>query len=78
MSPIKQELLAAIEAAPDEELKQTLNFLKTLRQKTEANPAEPSQNIVKFFRQSPLAEAVASGELDLTRDKSLYVDRFSL
>jgi hypothetical protein len=33
MSPIKQELLAAIETAPDEDLEQTLNFLKTLQQK---------------------------------------------
>ncbi len=30
MSPIKQELLAAIEAAPDEAIIQTLLFLKTL------------------------------------------------
>jgi hypothetical protein len=32
MSPIKQELLAAIEAAPDEVLQKTLSFLKSLLQ----------------------------------------------
>jgi hypothetical protein len=75
MSLLKQELLTAIEAAPDEELEQLLSFLKTLRQKP---PVQPTQNIVDFFRQSPLAEAVATGEIDLNRDKSVYVDRFSL
>jgi hypothetical protein len=75
MSPLKQELLTALESAPDEELEQLINFLKDLRQKP---TAQPTQNIVDFFRQSPLAEAVATGELDLSRDKSVYVDRFSL
>jgi hypothetical protein len=75
MSPLKQELLTAIEAAPDEELEQLLNLLKTLRQKP---TVQPTQNIVDFFRQSPLAEVVATGELDLSRDKSTYVDRFFL
>lgn len=30
-----------------------------------------------FFRQSPLAEAAATGELDLGRDRSLPHDRFT-
>jgi len=31
----------------------------------------------EFFRQSPLAEAAATGELDLSRDRSLPSDRFN-
>jgi hypothetical protein len=34
MSPIKEELLAAIEVAPDEAIEQTLQFLNTLLQET--------------------------------------------
>jgi hypothetical protein len=43
-----------------------------------AEQGESSQSLVEFFRQSPLAEAAAVGELDLTRDQSSYIDRFSL
>ncbi|MBE9012402.1 hypothetical protein IQ250_19575 [Pseudanabaenaceae cyanobacterium LEGE 13415] len=39
MSPIKKELLAAIEAAPDEAIEQTLQFLNTLLQET--SPLRP-------------------------------------
>lgn len=31
----------------------------------------------EFFRQSPLAEAAAAEELNLSRDRSLSVDRFT-
>jgi hypothetical protein len=31
-----------------------------------------------FFRQSPLAEVAATGELDLSRDRSLPIDRLLL
>jgi hypothetical protein len=35
-------------------------------------------SIVDFFRNSPLAEAINSGELDLSRDQTLEADRFVL
>ena len=35
-------------------------------------------SIVDFFRNSPLAEAINSGELDLSRDQTIEVDRFVL
>lgn len=34
--------------------------------------------IVDFFRNSPLAEAINSGELDLSRDQTIEADRFVL
>ena len=33
-------------------------------------------SIVDFFRNSPLAEAINSGELDLSRDQTIEADRF--
>ena len=35
-------------------------------------------SIVDFFRNSPLAEVINSGELDLSRDQTIEVDRFVL
>jgi hypothetical protein len=35
-------------------------------------------SIVDFFRNSPLAEAINSGELDLSRDQTIEADRFVL
>jgi hypothetical protein len=42
------------------------------RDKKEDSPAKLSE----FFRQSPLAEVAATGDLDLDRDRSLSRDRF--
>jgi hypothetical protein len=40
-------------------------------------PVTPTK-LSEFFRQSPLCDAIVSGELDLSRDRSLPVDRFTL
>jgi hypothetical protein len=45
---------------------------------TPDNPVQSCQNLADFFRNSPLAEALASGELDLSRDQTIEPDRFVL
>jgi hypothetical protein len=47
MSPIKQQLLAAIEAAPDEVLAQTLHFLTSLSTPTN-QPATKTSKLDRF------------------------------
>jgi hypothetical protein len=47
-------------------------------QQSPVKPDQPTQNLADFFRNSPLAEAVASGELDLTRNQTIEPDRFVL
>ena len=41
-------------------------------------PNPNNTSIVDFFRNSPLAEAINSGELDLSRDQTIEADRFVL
>jgi hypothetical protein len=41
-------------------------------------PVKKPQNLADFFRNSPLVEAMSSGELDLSRDQTLEADRFIL
>lgn len=53
MSPIKQQLLAAIEAAPDEVLAKTLHFLTSLS--TSAN--QPTTKASKLDRFSEFLQA---------------------
>jgi hypothetical protein len=55
-----------------------VRMFQILAQSLQPTPANPTQNLADFFRNSPLAEAVASGELDLTRDKTIEPDRFIL
>jgi hypothetical protein len=38
---------------------------------------ESTVRLSEFFRQSPLAEVAATGDLDLSRDRSLSQDRFT-
>jgi hypothetical protein len=47
MSPIKQQLLAAIEAAPDEVLAQTLHFLTSLSTSA-STPATKTSRLDRF------------------------------
>ncbi len=47
MSPIKQQLLAAIEAAPDEVLAKTLHFLTSLSNSTNT-PATKTSKLDQF------------------------------
>jgi hypothetical protein len=42
-----------------------------------AKPEQPTQNLADFFRNSPLVEALASGELNLTRNQTIEPDRFA-
>ncbi|NJM71556.1 MAG: hypothetical protein HC862_15780 [Scytonema sp. RU_4_4] len=51
-------------------LAQSLNTLWVLE------PQRPSDTLSNFFRQSPLCQVVETGELDLSRDRSLPGDRF--
>lgn len=53
-------------------LAQSLNILES-----DAPQSSPIK-ISTFFQQSPLAEAAATGELDLERDRSLPLDRSTL
>jgi hypothetical protein len=49
MSPLKQELIAAIEVAPDEAIAQTLLFLKTLTNaKNQSTSSNPSSKLDQF------------------------------
>lgn len=41
-------------------------------------PAQPVKNLADLFRNSALVEALASGELDLTRNQTIEPDRFVL
>ncbi len=42
---------------------------------TPETPTQPLQNLADFFRNSPLAEAMANGEVDLTRAQTIEPDR---
>jgi hypothetical protein len=55
-----------------------VRMFQILGQSLQPTPTQPTQNLADFFRNSPLAEAVANGELDLTRDKTIEPDRFTL
>ncbi len=55
-----------------------IQSLSSLLTGNSAVPTEPqSAKLSDFFRQSPLCEAVANGDLDLSRDRSLPIDRFT-
>lgn len=73
---IKEQLIREIEQTPEASLIQFMQVWLSTKQTLSINqsPAKLSE----FFRQSPLAELAATGELDLTRDKSLSPDRFIL
>jgi hypothetical protein len=66
---LEQQLLS-LEPAEKQRLIQLLS---------ESLPASTSQHVhqslVEFLQDSPFAEALASGELDLTRDQSPILDR---
>lgn len=50
---------------------------RSLRSMSE-KPPQPRRNLADLFRNSPLGEAIASGELDLTRNQTIEPDRFVL
>jgi hypothetical protein len=55
-----------------------LQLLERSLRSTAEKPPQPRRNLADLFRNSPLAEAIASGELDLTRDQTIEPDRFIL
>ncbi|MDX2214829.1 MAG: hypothetical protein SFY66_16190 [Oculatellaceae cyanobacterium bins.114] len=57
-------------------LVQSLNTLWS-DEHNHSQSSSPTQ-LSEFFRQSPLTEVAATGELDLSRDRSLSSDRFTL
>jgi hypothetical protein len=58
-----------------------LRIIQILAQSLDALWIDKSQDspakLSEFFRQSPLAEVAATGDLDLDRDRSLVRDRFT-
>jgi uncharacterized damage-inducible protein DinB len=73
---IKEQLLREIEQTSEESL---INFMQVWQRAKQTYRATPSRiKISEFFRQSPLAELAANGELDLSRDQRLSPDRFIL
>jgi hypothetical protein len=73
-----QELEAQLLTLDHNDRVRMFQILAQSLQPTPAKPTQPTQNLADFFRNSPLAEAVANGELDLTRDKTIEPDRFTL
>jgi hypothetical protein len=71
---LEQQLL---DLPPTEKLRIIQILAKSLdtlwNDKKQDSPARLSE----FFRQSPLAEVAATGDLDLDRDRSLSQDRFT-
>jgi hypothetical protein len=57
-----------------------LRIIQILAQSLDALWSDKNQDspakLSEFFRQSPLAEVAAAGDLDLDRDRSLSRDRF--
>jgi hypothetical protein len=64
MSPIKQQLLAAIETAPDEVLAQTLHFLTSLATSTN----QPATKTSKLDRLSEFLQAEGFYEDEYIQD----------
>jgi hypothetical protein len=73
---IKEQLIHEIEQTPEALLIQFMQVWRSTKQTLSINKS-PTK-LSEFFRQSPLAELAANGELDLSRDKSLSPDRFIL
>ena len=73
---IKEQLIREIEQTPEALLIQFMQVWRSTKQTSRVN--QSPTKLSKFFRQSPLAELAVNGELDLSRDKSLSPDRFTL
>ena len=65
---LEQQLL---NLPPSEKLRLIQILAQSLNGVLAESDEDSDLSISEFFRQSPLAEAVASGELDLSRDRSL-------
>ena len=74
---IKEQLIQEIEQAPEESLIELMQLWQLAKQKSAIPANISSTKLSEFFRQSPLVEVVATGELDLSRDCCpLSPDRF--
>ena len=73
---IKEQLIREIEQTPEALLIQFMQVWRSTKQTSRVN--QSPTKLSEFFRQSALAELAVNGELDLSRDKSLSPDRFTL
>lgn len=67
---LKEKLIQEIEQASEESLKLFFQIWQQIE--------KPSGSLSEFFQASPLAESLGEQELDLSRDQSIYGDRFEL
>ena len=72
---LEQQLLRL---SPTDKLRIIQLLAQSLNNLWSSNHQDSPTKISEFFRQSPLAEVAATGELDLKRDRSLPQDRFTL
>jgi len=75
---IKEQLIREIEQAPEASLMQFMQIWQFAKQPSTYQVKLTNTKISDFFRQSPLAEVAANGDLDLSRDRSPVPDRFIL
>jgi hypothetical protein len=75
---IKEQLIQEIEQAPEESLIKFMRIWELEKESFHIRTNLTDTKLSDFFRQSPLAEVVNNGELDLSRDRSLSADRFIL
>ena len=77
---LTQELEQQLLSLEPEEKQRLIQLLsESLPASNSASTSQPAhQSLVEFLQDSPLAEALASGELDLTRDQSPIPDRVNL
>ena len=73
---IKEQLIREIQQTPEALLIQFMQVWRSTKQTSRVN--QSPTKLSEFFRQSPLAELAVNGEIDLSRDKSLSPDRFTL
>ncbi len=73
---IKEQLIREIEQAPEASLMQFMQIWQFAKQPSTYQVKLTNTKISDFFRQSPLAEVAANGDLDLSRDRSSVADRF--
>jgi hypothetical protein len=73
---IKEQLIREIEQAPEASLMQFIQIWQFAKQPSSYQVKLINTKISDFFRQSPLVEVAANGDLDLSRDRSPVADRF--
>jgi len=61
---------------PSDKLRLIQLLAQSLNSLWSQTPQPSPQKLSEFFRQSPLADVIAMGDLDLSRDRSLPGDRF--